>query len=187
MTSFNRFQDRNRDQQDGYERGVWGSLEYVDGAGAILKVRGTGVEDGTLDEEVPLLNTGYGFNVAQNYNTEVLMLAMNSDTNQKYGVATIPRDKQRKWPEGTGGVQHPTNAEKFVQLDDDRIWLKDGTFALGNNQELKITISGGNVTISTAGDLNIESAKLMHNGVNIGDDHVHGGVVPGGADTDVPH
>lgn len=181
MTSFNRFVDRNRDQQDGYERGLWGELEYVDKAGAVLKVRGTGVEGGTLDEEVPLLNTGYSFNVAQNYNTEVILLSVNSDTNQKMAIASIPRDKQRKWPAGTGGVQHPTNADKFVQLDDDRIWLKDGTFALGDNQELAITISGGAVTISVPGGaIDFQSTTLTHNGVNIGDTHVHSGVVPGG-------
>ena len=187
MTSFNRFTDRNRDQQDGYERGLWGSLEYVDGAGAVLKVRGTGVEGGTLDEDVPILNTGYSFNVPKDYNTEVVMLSVNSDTNQKMVIASLPRDKQRQWPEGTGGVQHPTNADKFVQLSDDSIWLKDGKFVLGNDQELTITISGGNVTIATGGELDIQSSKLTHNGVNIGSDHVHGGVVAGGDDTAGPH
>jgi hypothetical protein len=186
MTTFNQFTDRNRDQQDAYERGLWGQLEYTDKSGAVLKVRGTGVEGGTLDENVPLLNTGYGFNVSQNYNTEVLLLSMNSDTNQKYAVASIPRDKQRKWPEGTGGVQHPTNADKFVQLDDDSIWLKDGVFHLGNDKGLTIEVDGGNVVLRCS-NLDIQSEKLTHNGVNIGDDHVHGGVVRGGVDTLGPH
>lgn len=184
MTTFNQFADRNRDQQDGYERGVWGSLEYTDKAGAVLKVRGTGVDGGTLDEEVPLLNTGYGFNVKQNYNTEVLLLSMNSDTNQKYAVPSIPRDKQRKWPENTGGVQHPTNPDKFMQLDDDQIWLHDGVFVLGNNKELKITINGGTIVFEASGELDIRSSKLMHNGVNIGSDHKH--INSGGSGTGGP-
>lgn len=191
MTSFNQFTDRNRDQQDGYERGLWGEIQYVQGAGAVMSIRGTGENDGTLDEEVPILNTGYGFNVAKNTNAEVLMLSMNSDTNQKYVVPTIPRDKQRQWPESTGGVQHPTNPDKFVQMDDDRIWLKDGTFALGNNQELKVTIIGGNITLSTDGEIDIRSSKLTHNGVNIGDTHVHSqgsdSAGDGERDTDPPH
>lgn len=187
MTSFNRFTDRNRDQQDGYERGLWGKLEYVDGAGSVMSVRGTGVEGGTLDEEVPLLNTGYAFNVPQDYNTEVIMLSVNSDTNQKMVVASIPRDKQRQWPEGSGGIQHPIDANKFIQLDGDRIWLRDGNFALGDNQEIMISINGGQVTFQVNGDLNFQCNNLTHNGVNIGDDHVHGGVIAGGDDTDVPH
>lgn len=184
MTSFNRFTDRNRDQQDAYERGLWGSLEYVDGAGAVMSIRGTGDGDGTLDEEVPVINTGYGFNVSKDYNTEVLMLSMNSDTNQKYAMPHIPRDKQRKWPENTGGVQHPTNPEKFIQMDDDRIWLRDGNFALGNNQEIKLSISGGKVTIEVSGELDIRSSKLTHNGVNIGEDHKH--INSGGSGTGGP-
>lgn len=45
---------------------------------------------------------------------------------------------------------------------------------------------GGIVTITAPGGLIIESPTLTHNGVNIGEDHVHGGIVSGGADTDVP-
>lgn len=191
MTSFNQFTDRNRDQQDGYERGMWGEIEYVDGAGAVMKVRGTGPEDGTLDEEVPLLNTGFAFNVPKNSNTEVILLSMNSDTNQKYAIATIPRDKQRKWAEGTGGVQHPTNPEIAVQIDNESIWLKNGTFHLGDDRSVKITVSGSDVTIATGGDIDIQCGRLTHNGTNIGDTHVHSqgndSNGDGEADTDPPH
>jgi hypothetical protein len=46
--------------------------------------------------------------------------------------------------------------------------------------------SPGDVTINAAGGVNINSATLEHNGVNIGDDHVHGGITPGGANTAGP-
>lgn len=46
--------------------------------------------------------------------------------------------------------------------------------------------SGGDVKISAGGAVEIESADLTHNGVNVGDDHVHGGVLSGAATTDVP-
>lgn len=50
-----------------------------------------------------------------------------------------------------------------------------------------ITISSaGDVTISAGGAVDIQSADLTHNGVNVGDDHVHGGVIPGAAKTDGP-
>lgn len=204
MTSFNRFTDRNRDQQDGYERGLWGELEYVQGAGAIMKIRGTGVEDGTLDEEVPLVNLGYAFNVSKDYDTEVVMFSLGSDTNQKYAMPTLPRDKQRQWPVGTGGIQHPTNPEKFVQLDDDSIWLRDGVFHVGNDKDVTITVSGGRATIEVneflvvaptiglegdvvvKGNLAITDGEITHNGVNIGAEHLHTGVTPGPGNSGPP-
>lgn len=210
MTTANRFSDRNRDQQDGYERGLWGEIEYVEKSGAVLKVRGTGVEDGTLDEEVPLINTGYAFNVPKDYNTEVLLFSLGSDTNQKYAMTTLPRDKQRQWPENTGGIQHPTNAAKFVQLDDDSIWLHDGVFHLGNDKDVKVTVSGGNATVEVntlllkvptinidstnvniKGDLDVvgnvtTTGELRNNGTSVGSDHVHTGVDPGGSNSGPP-
>lgn len=45
--------------------------------------------------------------------------------------------------------------------------------------------AGGSVTIK-AGSVLIESDSLTHNGVNVGDTHVHGGVLPGPADTSTP-
>lgn len=148
-----------------------------------MRVRGTG---GTEDEEAPVMNTGYGFNVGQNYNTEVMLVSLNSDTNQKYALPTIPRDKQRQWPVNSGGIQHPTNREKFVELNDGEIWLRDGTFVLGNDRDVTLTISNGNLTISCNGTVNIVSAELQHNGINIGDDHVHGGVDTGPSTTQGP-
>lgn len=183
MSDFNRFSDRNRDQQDGYERGIWGTLEYVDGAGAVMRVRGTG---DTLDEEAPVFNTGYGFNLPQNFNTEVLLFSLNSDTNQKYAFPTIPRDQQRQWPENTGGIQHPANKEKFVELNDDEIWLRDGVFKVGNNKEVTINVSGGNVEISCGGEINLVSSRLTHNGRDIGDTHRHTDTEPGGGLSGVP-
>lgn len=47
-----------------------------------------------------------------------------------------------------------------------------------------ITLAGGKMTID--GDVQINGSSLRHNAKNVGDSHVHGGIVPGGADTDVP-
>ncbi len=49
-----------------------------------------------------------------------------------------------------------------------------------------IQAGGESVTI-TAGAITLESGTLTHNGKNIGDTHVHGGVVVGGSDTSTPH
>lgn len=127
MTSWNRFPSRNRDMQDGTERHVWGELEYVSGAGAVLKVRGTD----TVDEEAPVLNTGYGMNYSKDTNTEVMLLSLGSDTDQKYAIVTIPRDKQRPWKEGTGGVQNPSDPDKALEFNAKRTWVTQDKFAIG--------------------------------------------------------
>lgn len=54
--------------------------------------------------------------------------------------------------------------------------------------------AGGTLTIKAAGtltvqapDVAIESGTLTHNGVNIGDTHVHGGIKSGPDDSSTPH
>src|SRR5262249_30493077 len=117
--------ERPRDVQDYVERHVWGSLEYVDKAGSVLRVRGTDTED----LEMPVINAGYGFNLSQNSNAEVLAFSLGSDTNMKFALPTIPHDKQRQWAEGNGGVQHPTNPDRYLEFNDKRTYLKDGAYA----------------------------------------------------------
>lgn len=124
MTTFNRFTDRNRDMQDGFERHVWGKQEYGDN-GAIMTVRGTG----TVDEEVVPLISIFGFQLGENHNTEVFTFAGGSDTMQKYALPMIPRDKQRRWKEGTGGMQHPTDPDRAVELNAKRTYVVDKNFA----------------------------------------------------------
>lgn len=186
MTTTKTYDERNRDIQDGLERHVFKSIERTD-TGAFVSVQGSG----TMDEEVPVINTGYGFTPKADTELEVFLAGDGSDANNKFATMTLPRDRQTKWPEGAGGVQHPFNPDKFVQFDDDSIWLKDGKFTLGNNQELTVTISNGTVTLSTGNEVNFECPKLMHNGVNIGDTHVHsqGNDSDGDSevDTDPPH
>jgi hypothetical protein len=191
MTDFTNFRDRNRDQQDGIERGAWGTLTHVNGSGSHMSVRGTG----TLDEEVPVLNTGYGFNLPADSDAEVIMLAAGSDVNAKLAIVTLPRDKQHQWPEGTGGVQHPLDPSRRIEFNSNEMHLKDGTFVLGHSRAVTVTIIGDNVSLSfngdidlstsgklvlSASDVEINGATLTHNGKNIGDDHKHGGVDTGG-------
>lgn len=47
-----------------------------------------------------------------------------------------------------------------------------------------ITIAGGKVTIEA--DVQINGSSLRHNEKNVGDGHVHGGVIPGAANTAEP-
>lgn len=189
------YRSRNQDLQDSVERGLWGDVEYVDGAGSVISVRGTG----TLDEEIPVLNLGYGFNPGPNANAEVVMLALGSDVNDKVALVTLPRDMQHQWGPGEGGIQSPNNPERRIEINADETWLKDGTYAIGNNKELTVTVSGGNITLATGGNLilngdltvngnvNFAGGTVQHNGTDIGDTHTHGGVQVGPGNTGAPN
>ena len=106
MTSFYPLSaNASRDLQDDIERHVWGEQNYEE-QGLIIKVRGTD----TKDEEATVLNVGgVALQSEEGHDAEVFLLASSSDTTLKVAILTIPRDKQRRWPEGEGGVQHPTD------------------------------------------------------------------------------
>ena len=130
--SFQRFRERSRDVQDGIERHVWGEQEYT-GQGSVIKVNGTD----TKDEEAPVLNNGSSFNLKKDHNSEVMLLSSGSDTTLKMAVLTIPRDKQRRWRENTGGVQHPTDDEFALEFDEDAHITKN-RFVVGQKGEFQV-------------------------------------------------
>jgi len=188
MTDFKRYRDRTRDIQDMVERGVFGKMEQAPSGGAMMSVRGTG----TTDVEVPVVNIGYGFNLPENTNAEVVMLSQGSDVNNKVALPQLPRDKQYLWPEGAGGIQNPLDPSKRIEMDGDGTHLTDGTFTAGPNKEITITIDNGNVSISSGGkvtlsadtvaikgNVEITGGVLTHNGTNIGSTHQHLDVTPG--------
>lgn len=125
---------RNRDLQDGTERHVFGEQEYVDGAGSVVRVRGTGTED----QEATVLNTGYSFNLDKDSDAEVILLAGGSDTNMKFALLTLPHDKQRKWKAGRGGVQNPLNADHALEFKNGKVHLTKGEFAIGESGILEV-------------------------------------------------
>lgn len=207
MTDFQRFRERTRDMQDGIERHVYSEQEFIDNAGSIIKVKGTG----TLDEEAAVLNIGgVSFNLPKDTNTEVMLLAGGSDTNLKFAILTIPRDKQRKWAEGSGGIQHPTDGDRCIEFNGDETWLKEGTFKIGHDKTITLTVGkdgstlktnsltldldsqtingdlkvNGNVTIQ--GDFAASGGDFTHNGTDVGSDHKHSGIEKGGSDTGPP-
>jgi hypothetical protein len=195
--SFTRYRSQQKDIQEQNKLGLFGDITYLDGGGAYTTIRGTGI----VDQEVPLLNTGYGFNLPSNSNAEMLVFSMGSDVNAKMALATIPRNLQYTWGEGQGGIQSPVDPNRRIEFNDDGMWLKDGTYTLGHEKAVKVTISGSSVTIELTGDTNIKtagdlvleaasiemkSATLKHNGKDIGDTHRHGGVDTGGGTSGVP-
>ena len=164
-------------QQDVADRAVWGERTDVEGAGSIMRVRTT-VGD---HMEVPVVNFGYSFSLPEDFNAEVTLINIGSDPNNMVAIPNLPRDLQFQWPEGTGGIQHPMNAERRLEFNGNETFLRDGTFVIGENRNITLTVDGdnvsisttGNLSLSTSGDIALESATLTHNGANIGSDHTH--------------
>lgn len=128
MSTQNRPRARNQDSEDLVETHVFQTLEYVDGAGAVVKVKGNGTED----EEVQVIHIGMGFNLPDGTDAEVVLFSGGSDTNYKLALMTIPHDKARKWKAGRGGVQHPLDPAKALEFNEKRAHLKEANCAIGN-------------------------------------------------------
>jgi hypothetical protein len=128
------YRDRSHDVTDGIERHVFSEQEYLKEAGSIVKVKGTDSED----QEAPVLVGSVSFNLKKDHNTEVFLLASSSDTTLKMAVMTIPKDKQRRWEEGSGGVQHPTDAEFALDFSDKLAHLTKNKFAVGEKGEFEV-------------------------------------------------
>lgn len=52
--------------------------------------------------------------------------------------------------------------------------------------DAQMIFTAGSLTINVTGEVNIVSASLKHNGVNIGSTHHHGNVTNGSGNTDAP-
>lgn len=127
MTTTKSFDERNRDTQDGFERHAFEELTYVEGAGAVVRVTGTG----TVDEDVPVINSGYGFNLPAGFNTECFLQSDGSDSSGKFAVMSLPRNKQRQWKVNTGGVQNPVDPAKALEFNSKRTHVTEDNFAVG--------------------------------------------------------
>ena len=176
MTSFNTFRDRNRDMQDATERHVFGEIQWLE-TGALVKVTG----NGTVDDEAVVVNLGIGQNFPKDTNTEVLLLASGSDTNLKFALITIPRDKQRQWPEGGGGVQHPSDPERALEFNEKRTWLTDGKYAVGENGYFEVV--DGKIYIR--GDAVISGNLGVNGDLTVGG-NINGPLPSGGGQTPIP-
>jgi hypothetical protein len=129
------YNGRSKDIQDHFERHIYGELEYIESAGAILKVNGTD----SKDEEVALLNIGgVAYKLPKDTDAEIFVMSSSSDTTLKMAILTIPRDKQRRWPEGEGGIQHPTDPEVSLHFSDKLTHVTKNKFAVGEKGEFEI-------------------------------------------------
>jgi len=85
-----------------------------------------------------------------------------------------------KYPDGTV-VEYDHEAKRYT-MD----VAEGGGFALNIGGGASIVGEGGALRLVAPGGVDIEGAHVRHNGKNIGDTHIHGGVVKGADKTDVP-
>lgn len=159
MSTFDDDPDFVRRGQDSIERHTFEDMERVKGAGHIVKVRGTGTDD----EEAHYMSVGgIGIRLPKGTNAEVMLVSGGADTNQKYAIVLIPRDKEHDWKAGQNGFQKWDDPARRVQWGDKLLHLTDKGVALGPNGEIEL--KDGKVYIR--GELhvkeNIYSSKEVH-------------------------
>ncbi|MDE1158443.1 MAG: Gp138 family membrane-puncturing spike protein [Neorhizobium sp.] len=75
-----------------------------------------------------------------------------------------------------------------VSSSSTQIRSDDGEHVIDFNPGSGMTFKAGGVSMAiTSGGVAITGGEVTHNGNNIGSDHVHGGVLPGGSNTTGPH
>lgn len=166
MTSFRDYPQGNRDIQDMLERHVYADMEHVEGAGSVVRIKGTGTED----QEVPTIQTGYGFRLKADTDAEVLVFGGGSDTNLKFALVQIPHAKQRQWEEGRSGIQNVNDPDHAIEFRDGACYLTKGTFTTADGT---IEVQNGRVIIR--GSATITGPLTVNGGVtapvyNIGTD-----------------
>lgn len=118
----------------------------------------------------------------------------NAEHFQHYGFTSVPHPGAEGLALAVGGSSGHT---VVINIDDRRYRLKalaDGEVALYDDQGQYVKLGrNGQVRAKATTKLTLEapaveiiSASLKHNGVNIGDTHKHGGIAPGAALTAVP-
>ena len=137
----------------------------------------------------------YGFTAHALPGADAAILSLGGERQHPLAVAVSDRRHRLRGLQ-PGDVALYTDLDEFarvelVRLEDGRVAVVTPNATLRHRVELKrgriVELWAGEtmLRLSPAG-VEIVSPSLTHNGVNVGDDHVHGGVVPGGAVTAGP-
>lgn len=103
---------------------------------------------------------------------QVTVVSENGDLTDAEISMSVPSNANPRPHDGPEAVI--TKGESRVVIGDDEVSIAS------------TTICCDATTIRLLGDVEIEGGRLTHNGVNVGDDHVHTDVVPGPANTGPP-
>lgn len=133
---------------------------------------GEGKDGPILSDKVPYAQMAGGLKVhaPPTKGQQMTMIAPAGDPAQAVAMPMTWSDKNAS-PSGKGD-------ENVLTFGDVRIELKGGG----------LSISVGGVSFSLSADgFKQSGGRVEHDGQNIGSTHVHGGILPGGADTKTPH
>ncbi|ANM05222.1 Mu-like prophage baseplate assembly related protein [Rhizobium phaseoli] len=136
------------------------------------------VAEGVWRDDVEILQPyGFASHVPED-GALAIVLAVGSDEGDLVVLpVSNPSKRLGKLDEGEIGA--------YNQHGDRFTISKDGTIEAQAGTSVRVKVGGVTFVVSADG-VDITGGHVKHNGKNIGATHVHGGVVVGGDDTDVP-
>lgn len=169
----------------------YGSVVDVDYAKRLMRVRigGTDAEP-YLSPWIPWAETASGaggVNVAWNPKPgqNVVLSAPGGDLQQAVATPFTWSDEHAS-PSSSGDEAVLRYGQSKITIKGDQAVTEVGAAKITQTND-GVTIEVGGVSVAiTAGGLTVTGGMVKHNAANIGDTHVHGGILPGPANTGVP-
>lgn len=149
-------------------------VETYDSAGQ-QTMRVVGLAGEELDKVVRL--QPYGFTSHPPAGSEGLIASLGGRSDRAM-LLGIEHPKYRPGGLGPGSVAIYDQHENVVSLVESNLRIKHAS-------RIEIAVGDTKIVI-TAGGVQIDGPSLKHNAKNVGDSHIHGGVIPGGGNTAAP-
>lgn|GEM_PF-729814 len=117
----------------------------------------------------------------------MLVVAVGGDQGDLVGLPVgLPEDRLGGLEEGESALYGADGTRVHIKADGS-VHTVAKTSILAEVEGSRFELNADSFRVEVAGQvLTLDASGLKHNGKNIGDTHVHGGVVIGGDDTDVP-
>lgn len=165
-----------------------GTVYSVDPKNGTVRVRIGGTDDEpVLSPSIPYAQTAGALKVHSPPSKGQQMTILNGSGDFRQGLA-LPMTWSDKnvTPSEKGDENVITFGNFRAELRGDELLITIGGFSI-SMKDSGATFTVGGVTHEITGSgVKTAGGKIEHDGKNIGSDHVHGGVIPGGANTDVP-
>lgn len=165
-----------------------GKVTEVDPKAGTVRVRYGGTDDEPfLSPPIPYAQIAGGLKVhaPPTIGQQMTVLSGSGDFRQGMAVPMTWSDANKS-PSDKGDENVLTFGNIRAELRSDELLITVGGFALSLKAE-GATFTVGGVTHVIGGEgVATRGGRIEHDEKNIGADHIHGGVLPGGAMTDVP-
>ncbi|KAA0685995.1 hypothetical protein DTW90_34480 [Neorhizobium sp. P12A] len=132
-----------------------------------------GVETGWIPISTAHVGENFGIAIGPQIGDQIVVGFHEGDIDSPYMIGRLHSDQERP---------------PIAQAGEIVIQTKEGFIFKVTSSSASIVTGGLPLTIDAGGgEIHLTSSKLTHNGLNVGSTHTHGGITPGGADTDVPN